>query len=321
MDLSVEAMEFARRLNDPSVMMEALFLQGLALFFRGDFAAAREHFEKAVAEYDDRERTRFWAAILGQDSGVAHRSFLSLALWHLGCPDQAMKVSREVCELARDLGRPYDLCAALRARDCLCYLCRLRADAQTAGEEMVDVASEQGFALYRAIGILNKAAGMVLQGRPQEAVGLALMSFDALRGTGVRHELTHAHSILGDAYTQVGRFEDARRTLDEGQSVSEKHDFHFQEAELHRLEGELHLAEANDQAAAEGCFRTAIETARRQQSRAWELRATMSLARLWQRQGRRDEARTALAAVFDTYTEGFTTPDLVDASALLKALA
>jgi tetratricopeptide (TPR) repeat protein len=302
-------------------MMEVLFIPGLTLLFRGDFAAAREHFEKAVTEYDDRERTRFWAAILGQDSGVGHRSFLSLALWHLGCPDQALKVSREVCELARELGRPYDLCGALQQRDWLCYLCRLRADARTAGEELVDVASEQGFALMRATGILNKAAGMVLQGRPQEAVGLVLMSFDALRATGVRHEMTYAHSILGDTYTQVGRFEDARRTLDEGLSFSEKHGFHFEEAELHRLEGELHLAEANDQAAAEGCFRTAIETARRQQSKAWELRATMSLARLWQRQGRRDEARAALAAVYDTYTEGFTTQDLVDAAALLKDLA
>jgi predicted ATPase len=103
--------------------------------------------------------------------------------------------------------------------------------------------------------------------------------------------------------------------------VAEKNDDRFQEAELHRLKGLLYLAEADDQAAAQGCFGTAIETAQRQQSRAWELRATMSLARLWQRQCRRDDARAALAAVFDTYTEGFTTPDLLDGAALLKALA
>jgi predicted ATPase len=103
--------------------------------------------------------------------------------------------------------------------------------------------------------------------------------------------------------------------------VAEKNDGRFQEAEIHRLKGELHLAEADDQAAVEGCCLTAIETARRQPGKSWELRATMSLARLWQRQGRRDEARAALAAVFDTDTEGFTTPDLVDAASLLKALA
>jgi predicted ATPase len=87
------------------------------------------------------------------------------------------------------------------------------------------------------------------------------------------------------------------------------------------LKGELHLVEANNHTAAEECFRTAIETARRQQSKAWELRATTSIARLWQRQGRSDEARNSLTAVYETYTEGFTTPDLVDAKALLDDLS
>jgi predicted ATPase len=133
--------------------------------------------------------------------------------------------------------------------------------------------------------------------------------------------LSYFLSILGDAYTHTGRFQDARKALDEGLAFAEKNDERFQKAELHRLKGELHLAEANDHGAAEGCFRTAIETARRQQGKAWELRATMSLARLWQRQGRRDEARAALAAVYGSYTEGFTTPDLVDAAAQLECLA
>jgi predicted ATPase len=127
--------------------------------------------------------------------------------------------------------------------------------------------------------------------------------------------------MLGDAYTQLGRFADAHQALNEGLAVSEKNDDRCHEAELYRLKGELLLAESSDDAAAEECFRQAIETARRQQSRAWELRATMSLARLWQRQGRRDEARAALAAVYGAYTEGFTTPDLVDAGALLDRLA
>jgi predicted ATPase len=321
MELAVEAMDFASRLNDPGVMMEALYIPGLTLLFRGDFAGACEHFGKAVAEYDDRERTRFWAGITGQDSGVAHRSFLSLALWHLGHPDQAVKVNQEACELARALGRPFDLCHALQARDWLRYLCRLTADAQTAGEEQVKIANEQGFAWFRASGALNKAAGMALQVRPKEVVGLILSSLNAIRAAGATQEIPYAFSILGAAYTQVGRFEDARLALDEGLAVAEKHDDRFQEAELYRLKGELLLAESADQAAAEARFRQAIETAQRQQSKAWELRATMSLARLWHRQGRRDEARSALAAVYGRYTEGFTTPDLVDATALLERLA
>ena len=125
--------------------------------------------------------------------------------------------------------------------------------------------------------------------------------------------------MLGDAYTQAGQFEDAHEALDEGLAVAEKNDDRCHEAELHRLKGELLLAESPDQAAAaEDCFPRAIETARRQQSKAWELRATMSLARLWQRQGRRGEAHRTLAAVYGTYTEGSTTPDLVEAGRCWK---
>jgi hypothetical protein len=127
--------------------------------------------------------------------------------------------------------------------------------------------------------------------------------------------------MLGDAYTQMARFEDAHRVLDEALAVAEKNDDRCHEAELHRLMGKLLLAESSNEDAAEGCFRQAIETAGCQQSRAWELRATMSLARLWQRHGRRDEARTMLGAIYGTYTEGFSTPDLMDAAALLETLA
>jgi predicted ATPase len=133
--------------------------------------------------------------------------------------------------------------------------------------------------------------------------------------------LPYYHIILGDAYTQAGRFGDALRALDEGLVLAEKNDDRSSEAELHRLKGELLLAKSKDQASAKDCFITAVETARRQQSKSWELRATMSLARLRQRQGRRDEARAALAAVYGTYSEGFTTPDLVDAKALLDSMA
>jgi adenylate cyclase len=127
--------------------------------------------------------------------------------------------------------------------------------------------------------------------------------------------------MLGDAYTRCGRFVDARKALDEGLEIAEKNDDRCHEAELYRLKGELLLAESSEQVpVAEGCFHRAIETARRQGSRGWELRSTMSLARLWQRQGRHGDAHDALASIFSSYTEGFTTPDLVEARVLLEAL-
>jgi len=144
---------------------------------------------------------------------------------------------------------------------------------------------------------------------------------DAFQASGAELTLSFQFSTLGEAYTQAGRFEDARQALDKGLAIAEKNDERCHEAELLRLRGELLLAESQEQATAEHCFRQAIETARHQRSKTWELRATMSLARLWQRQGRRDDARDALAAVYGAYSEGFTTPDLVNAAALLEALA
>jgi predicted ATPase len=241
-------------------------------------------------------------------------------LWQLGYPDQALEVDSRMRELAHALGHPFTLAYAHCCSGWLHQHCRLGSEAEASGDEQLRIAADQSFPGYQASGTLFKASGMMLQGRADDAVPLLEKGLDFYRGTWGAG-LTCYRSIAGETYTKVGRFDDAKRILDEGLVRAEKTDERFQEAELYRLKGELLLADSADQAAAEGCFRTAIETARRQQSKAWELRGTMSLARLWQGQGRREEGRAALAAVYGTFTEGFTTPDLVDAAALLKALA
>ncbi len=319
-ELAAEGMEFASRLGDPGILMEALFMEGETRLYRADFAGARGSFAKAVAEYDDRDRTRFWAALTSHNAGITCRSNLAVSLWHLGYPDQALKVNREMCQLARAIDHPYSLAYALHHTGWLYQLCRLGAEVRKAAAEEIALATEQGFALWRATGTLFLGGVALLEGRPEEALPLLLKGLDTFRATGAGLTLPLQLGTLGDTYTKTGRFEDARRVLDEGIALVEKNDERCQEAELHRLKGALLLAESPEQAAAaEACFRQAIETARRQQSRAWELRATMSLAQLWHFQGRRDEARNALAAVYGTYTEGFTTPDLEDAKAMLAA--
>ena len=321
-DLAADGMALAERLNDPGILMEALFMPGATMFYRGQFAAARDCYEKAVAAYDDRERTRFWTTYTGHNAGVTHRCYLALVLWHLGYPDQARKLAGQTQELARTIGHAFSLGHAVDFTACLYHFCRLGAEVQAAAEEEMALGTEQGFQLWHALGTLHKVAGMLLQGRREEALPVLLKGFAAFRATGAEVRVPSYLGILGDAYTQAARFEEAHQALNEGLAVAEKNDDRCHEAELHRLKGELLLAESPDQmAAAEDCFRRAIETARRQQSKGWELRATMSLARLWQRQGRRGDARDALAAVYGTYTEGFTTPDLVEAGALLEALA
>jgi predicted ATPase len=319
--LAAEGLELSERLNDPGVTMEAFFMPGVTSFYRGQFVDSRSWHEKALAEFDDRGRTKFWTTYSGHDAGVTQRCYLFLDLWHLGYPDQAFKLERETEKLARMIGHAFSRCHALDFSAYLYNYCRMAAEVEAAAEEELAIGIDQGFALWHALGLLHKGAATLLKGQITEAVPQLVKGLSAFRATGAGIRVPGYLGILADAYTQTGNFEDARKTLDDALSVVDKNDNRTHEAELHRLKGELHLAATNNQWEAEECFRTAVEIARSQQSKAWELRASTSLARLWQRQDRGEEARSSLAQIYGTYTEGFTTPDLMDAKALLDSLA
>jgi predicted ATPase len=319
-ELADEAMAFGERLNDPGILMEALFLKALTRLYRGDFAGARDYCERAIADFDDRERTAFWAGLVGEDAGVTHRCYLALAWWHLGFPDKALRLNDEMLELARTINQPFSLEYALHHTAWLYQHCRLGIPTQTAGDEQIRIATEQGFLFWHASGTLYVAGGLLLQGRLEQGLRLLQKGLEAYRGTGAELALPYYLSMLADGCTRTGRFAEARLALNEALTLVEKNDERFQEAELHRLKGELLLAESGDQTGAEQCFRQAIEIAQCQQSKAWELRATTSLARLWQKQCRREEAFRALSTVHGVFTENFTMPDLVDAAAVLENL-
>jgi serine/threonine protein kinase/predicted ATPase len=321
-ELVAEAMEFARPLDDAGATMEAMYVAGQTMLYQGDFAGAHDRFVKAIAEFDDPERTKFWAAQTSHYARVNIRCNLAVALWHLGYSDQAQKVSHEVCQLVREIGHPFSLAYCLHHTAWLYQFCRSAGEVETATTEQIAIATEQGFALWSATGTFFKGAGLLLQGRVDEAIPFLRKGLEDFRATGAEILRPFQLSLLGDAYTRATRFGEARAAIDEGLALAEQSGDRIQEAELHRLKGELLLAESPDQtSAAEGHFTRAIETARRQQSKAYALRSSMSLARLWLRQGRRNEAHGMLAAIHATYTEGLTTPDLVEASALLEALA
>ena len=319
-ELADEAMAFGEQFNNPGILMEALFLKGLTRLYRGDFVGARECCERAIVEFDDRERTAFWAGQVGEDAGVTHRCYLALAMWHLGFPARALRLNEEMLELARAINHPFSLEYALHHTGWLCQHCRLGKQEQAAASEQIRIATEQGFVFWHASGTLYAAGGAMLQGRLEHGIRLLQTGLEAYRGTGAELAVPYYLSLLADGCSQAGRFAEAHAALDEALALVEKNDERFQESELHRLKGELVLAESGDQAAAEECFRRAIRTAQHQQSKAWELRATTSLARLLQKQGRRKEAFTSLGAVHGDFTEGFAMPDLIDAATLLENL-
>ncbi len=238
-DLAAEGMEFAGRLNDPGISMEALFMSAETKLYRADFAGARDNFATAVAEYDDRERTRLWAERTSHNAGVTCRSNLAVSLWHLGFPDRARALNLEMRQLAREIGHPYSLAYALHHTCWLQVFCRFGSDVRAAAEEQIEIASEQAFALWHATGTFFKGAGMLLEGEPDDALPFLWKGHEAFRAGGARLTLPFQLSTLGEALIRARRFEDARRALDEGLAVGEETDERCQEAELHRLKGEL----------------------------------------------------------------------------------
>jgi predicted ATPase len=290
------------------------------LFYRGDFVGAREQYETALSQYDDRERTRAWAARVGEDAGVTHRCYLALALWHLGYPEKALNVNREMLEIARAIEHPFSLAYAQHHTSWLYHQLRLSDETLALSDEGIRTSAEHGFPLFYATGALYNGAGLLLQGQTEKALPALLKGFEAYRATGAALALPYYLGLLGDALTQAGVSSDARTVLDNALAITERSDERCQEAELHRLKGELALSEGQEPIEVEASFLRAISTAKKQQSKAWELRATTSLARLYQRQNRPDQAREMLGQALGWFTEGFATPDLRDARALLDEL-
>jgi len=213
MDLAREAIGLAERFDDPGIWMEALFLLGATLFYRGNFVGANVQFEKALSLYDDRERARLWASRLGQDAGIGHRCHLMLALWYLGYPEQALRASREMQNLAHSIGHPFSLAYAQHHTTWLYHQLRLPAETKAASEEGIQTATEQGFAMFHATETLFRAAGVLLDRRPGEALPLLTRALEAYRAIGAGVWLPCFLGILGDAHIQAGRPDDAREAL------------------------------------------------------------------------------------------------------------
>jgi tetratricopeptide (TPR) repeat protein len=245
---------------------------------------------------------------------------LVLVLEHLGYPDQALQRSREALALAEELGHPFSLAFTLRQTVGLHQLRREAYEVLTRTQRLLTLATEHGFAQMVASGTHDRGWALAMQGHVAEGIALIRQGYAAFRATGGERGALLA--LLAEALGKAGEAEEGLRMLAEGLALVEQHGERVHEAELYRLKGELLLALFRDNdTAAHACFQQALHVARRQQAKSLELRAAMSLGRLWQQQGKRDAARQLLAEVYGWFTEGFETADLQDARALLAALA
>jgi class 3 adenylate cyclase/predicted ATPase len=303
--------------HDPSLLLYARHSIGITSYGLGEFLRAREHSEMAIFLYDPERALAFGAG----NPGVASLSVVAWTLWQLGYPDQALKRGHEALALAQGLPNPYNLAFAKLFIGVLRQYRREARAAQENAESGIALSTEHGFTEFLAYATALRGWAMAQQGRSEEAIAQIQEGLAASRATGAELWRPYFLCLLAESYVKTGRLDDGLRALTEALAAADQHENRFYEAETHRLKGELLLRRNTAKATeAEQCFRLAIETARRQSAKSFELRATMNLARLLASQGRRDEARAMLAEIYGWFTEGFDTADLKDAKALLDEL-
>jgi predicted ATPase len=296
---------------------------GNTAWWQGELAQTQAHVQAALALYDP-EQHRVHAVRYGADSGVFCGVLGALTLWMLGYPDQALRGMEETLTRTRRLAHPFTLAQALAFSALLHQLRREPQVALAQAEVQRALCTEQGFATYLAWGMMPRGWALAVQGQVAEGLAQLREGFASWRALGGERVPAWPWflALWAEACGKAGQLDEGLRALEEALERMQHKEERLYEAEVYRLKGELLLqAFAAHREEAEACFRHALDLARCQQAKAWELRAVMSLSRLWQLQGRLQEARALLAPVYGWFTEGFDTPDLQEAKALLETLS
>jgi predicted ATPase len=314
-ELGEQLLGLAQRVHDPASLANAHIMLGYSLDFLGEWDAARTHLEQGVAFYNAQQH-RSQRFLTETHQGVFGLCRLAQVLWFLGYPDQAVQRSYEALTLARELAHPFNVATALYF---VAEVHGFRREGQSTYEQaeaLLVLAREQGFALRVAHATTLQGWALVEQGQGKAGIAQMRQGRAAHRATGSKRGV-HT-DLLAAVYGRVGQTEEGLRVVAEALAKSDGNGG----GELYRVKGELLLTRsAEHHAEAESCFRQALEIASRQQAKSLELRAAMSLSRLWQRQGKRAEARALRAPIYGWFTEGFDTADLQEAKVLLEELA
>jgi tetratricopeptide (TPR) repeat protein len=314
-EVAEQALALAGRGDDDSVLLAGAHYQlGLVLFFLGEFSASNEHCERAFELFGPGPYRNFWEAESARWSATLPVVNSTL----LGYPDRARKRSQDMLAVARRSSDPASVAEALFVDGWANWLLGDAPKAQQCAEEYFAIGTEYGMGMYLVIGAFVRGWALAVRGQAEE--GIAEMLRVPLAWQGGSQGIFMSH--LAEGYLAGERPDEGLEAVSYGLTQGRDSWQPVHEARLHHLKGELLLMQnSSNTAGAESCFRTAIEVARRQDAKLFELSASNSLARLLTKQGRRDEARAMLAEIYGWFTEGFDTADLKDAKALLEELS
>jgi predicted ATPase len=319
-ELAAQWMALAERQGGAVPLMIGHRLMGTSLLWTGDFAESRAHQDQAIALYDPAAH-RPLAVRFGQDALVAALCSRALALWVLGYPEAALADADHALKDAREIGHAASLVYALYFASWTPIHCGNYAAVDAQLDELVVLADEKGAGGWKP-GIIFQGCVLALTGRAADAVHMITSGLAASKLIGATFFAPLHLSYLARAHAELGQFDDAWRCMGEAMTAVETTGEKLWETEVYRTAGDIALLSPEpDAAKAEGYFDRALAVARQQQAKSLELRAAMSMARLWRDQGKVQQARELLAPVYGWFTEGFDTCDLKEAKALLEELA
>jgi predicted ATPase len=316
-ELGETLLRLAQRTHDPALAVIAHTALGVTWLWLGALPAARMHLQEGIACFRPAQRS---APVfrMGPDPGVACRVHAAMALWLLGYPEQALTRLHEALTLSRELSHPFSLASV---RCWVAYVHQFRRDVPAVhehAEAAVALSTEQGFPFWAALGTSLRGWALAMQGQGEEGMAQVRQGITAYRAIGAALTVPYFYTLLAEVSAHLGQTADGFQALAEAHTLMEQQDERWCEAEVYRLRGVLLLRQPETpQAEAEACFQCSLDVARRQEAKSLELRAAMSLGRLWQQQGKRQEAHDLLAPIYHWFTEGFDTADLQDAMALL----
>jgi adenylate cyclase len=320
-ELAEQALEAAEHVGGPFDLVSAQYAVGSLLFWKGEFSRALHHLEQAIGLYDFREHAPL-AQTVGMDRGVLSRSFAAHCQFELGYPDRGLVTSQEAVALARRVKLPISLASALSMEATLHYMRRERNLTLERTEEAIALAEEFGFPQTLGVGRTFRGWARSDSQQSGEAIAEIQQGLAELARIGAGFAASGFLVLLAEGFWRVGRHDDALGALELGVARAREQGQHCYDAELHRLRAEI-LLDRNGAALEEAqtLLHRALEIARGQQAKSYELRTATSLARLLRDQGQRDDAHALLAPVYNCFTEGFDTQDLKEAKALLDELA
>jgi predicted ATPase len=320
--IAEELLRLARGTSELQQLLRALLAMAVTSYWRGEFSEALEHAKELLGLYDPEKHRGHEYVSFGANIGVWGKHYFGWTMLNLGYLDQALRTARESLALAQKLSHPLSEATAL----CCLYRVHLeRGESQDSlkkADALIALSGKQGFPYWLAIGTMGRFQAVIEEGQLQEGIAGMCSVSEGMRARGEVMGLSWSLSRLARAHGKTGEVEEGLAVVTEAMEFMTKTGECAAAAEWHRVKGDLLLGRTPaDQAGAETAFRDALEVARRQSTKLYELRTAMSLASLWQQQGRKEEARDLLAPVYDWFTEGFDTRDLKEAKVLLEELA